>query len=159
MALSLLIRILECFANCLIFSLKVVYFSNTIHFISEGSANMWIWWNGSKEVSYCAGGIFMILEWLSSGMSPVHIIFCLQDTEQHFIPVQVIPGWAHSSFQWPFSNEIIVLVQRQVIQAHEWESLCNNNYYKGSYGDLSNHYLGVKNSNKDTSEFLTCVFV
>ena len=94
-----------------------------------------------------------------SGMSPVHIIFCLQETEQHFIPVEVIPGWAHSSFQWPFSNEIIVLVQRQVIQAHEWESLCNNNYYKGSYGDLSNHYLGVKNSNKDTSEFLTCVFV
>ena len=30
-------------------------------------------------------------------------------------------------------------------------------YYKGSYGDLSDHYLGVKNSNKDTSEFLTCV--
>ena len=87
------------------------------------------------------------------------LFFCLQDTEQHFIPVQVIPGWAHASFQWPFSNEIIVLVQRQVIQAHEWESLCNNNYYKGSYGDLSNHYLGVKNSNKDTSEFLTCVFV
>ena len=23
------------------------------------------------------------------------------------------------------------------------------------YGDLSNRYLGVKNSNKDTSEFLT----
>ena len=134
MALSLLIRILECFANCLIFSLKVVYFSNTIHVISEGSANMWIWWNGSKEVSYCARAIFMILEWVSFGMSPVHIIFCLQDTEQHFIPVQVIPGWAHSSFQWPVSNEIIVLVQRRVIQAHVWELLCNRNIIRVRLG-------------------------
>ena len=28
-------------------------------------------------------------------------------------------------------------------------------YYKGLYGDLSDSHLGVKNSNKDTSEFLT----
>ena len=34
----------------------------------------------------------------------------------------------------------------QVPQVHEWEQ-----YYKGLYGDLSDHYLGVKN----TSEFLT----
>ena len=68
----IIVRISECFANCLIFSLKVFYFSYTIHFISEGSANMWIWWNGSKEVSYCAWGYFhdtgmtFILEWVLS---------------------------------------------------------------------------------------------
>ena len=28
-------------------------------------------------------------------------------------------------------------------------------YYKGLYRDLSDRYLGVKNSNKNTSEFLT----
>ena len=51
----------------------LLWFSNTIHFISERSA-MWIWWNGSKKVSYCVWGYFhdtgktFILEW-------VHISF------------------------------------------------------------------------------------
>ena len=46
----------------------------------------------------------------------------------------------------------------QVPQAHEWESLLCNKYYKSLYGDLSDRYLGVKNSNKRTSEFLTLSF-
>ena len=36
-----------------------------------------------------------------------------------------------------------------------YKPLQSNNYYKDLYGDLSNGYLGVKNSNKYTSEFLT----
>ena len=83
--LIIIVRISECFANCLIFSLKVVYFSNTIHFISEGSANMWICWNGSKEVSYYAGAIFMILEWLSfwNESCPYYFLFTRYWTTFH----------------------------------------------------------------------------
>ena len=83
--LIIIVRISECFANCLIFSLKVVYFSNTIHFISEGSANMWICWNGSKEVSYCAGAIFIILEWLSfwNESCPYYFLFTRYWTTFH----------------------------------------------------------------------------
>ena len=63
----IVVRILECFANCQFFALKVVYFSNTIiHFISEGSENMWIWWEGDqKRWVTVHGAIFMIPEWLS----------------------------------------------------------------------------------------------
>ena len=43
-----------------------------------------------------------------------------------------------------------VPVRSQVPQAHEWESLRNRNN-KGSYEDLSDSYLGVKNINKDAS--------
>ena len=134
--LIIIVRISECFANCLIFSLKVVYFSNTIHFISEGSANNLCEFVEMDQKRWVTVPGLFSWYWndFHSGMSPVHIIFCSQDTEQHFIPVQVIPGWAHSSFQWPVSNEIIVLVQRRVIQAHVWELLCNRNIIRVRMG-------------------------
>ena len=38
----------------------------------------------------------------------------------------------------------------------QWESLLTTKKYcKGLYGDLSDRYLEFKNSNKDTSEFIT----
>ena len=45
-------------------------------------------------------------------------------------------------------------------QAHQWESLSRNRniirvWMEIQPGDLSDRYLGAKNSNKDTSEFLT----
>ena len=51
-------------------------------------------------------------------------------------------------------------MQAQVPQAHQWESLSRNRNIirvciEIQPGDLSNRHLGVKNSNADTSEFLT----
>ena len=68
-------------------------FGNTIHFISERSA-MWIWWNGSKKVSYCVlctqcRAIFMILERLSFWSESILVLFTRYWTTFHSC-VQVI---------------------------------------------------------------------
>ena len=55
-------------------------------------------------------------------------------------------------------------MQAQIPQAHQWESLLRNRNsiricMEIQSGDLSDRYLGAKNSDKDTSEFLPCVLV
>ena len=55
--------------------------------------------------------------------------------------------------QWIFDGRVpgSRLFTAQVTEAHEWESLRNQE----PPGDFGDRYLGVKNSNKNTSVFLT----
>ena len=66
----------------------LLWFSNTIHFISEGSA-MWIWWNGSKRWVTVYGAIFMITERLSLWNESILVLFTRYWTTFHSC-VQVI---------------------------------------------------------------------
>ena len=164
MALSLLIRILECFANCLIFSLKVFYFSNTIKIfiLFQREVQIKLYVNLVKWIKrgelLCRGYFHDTgMTFIRNESCPYYFLFTRYWTTFH----SCTSNSRMSSFQFSMT-----IFKRNYCSGTEtgnsssWvESLCNNNYYKGSYGDLSNHYLGVKNSNKDTSEFLTCVFV
>ena len=80
-----------CSQVLLLTELILLWCSNTIiHFISEGSA-MWIWWNGSKRVSYCVlcRAILMILERLSFWNESILVLFTRYWTTFHSC-VQVI---------------------------------------------------------------------